>query len=107
MVAPGVYSGGCFPRPAASAAYKGAPTGGALVATAHSRHTPPPLCARSLSRLQVVRRQKGSEKRKTAASVSTPSSMISVPSFSLAPQGGREERALRMVEVLSERSFRG
>lgn len=66
----GVYAGDSSPRLAATAAYKGSPTAGASAATAHLRHTPPPLCARSLARspalpkdFQVVRRQKGSKER--------------------------------------------
>ena len=111
MVAPGSMGGDCFPRPAATAAYKGGPTAGASAVTAHnSTHTPPPLALALPKDLQVVRRQKGSEESKTAASGSTSNNIISVPCFSLVPTGREnwETRgSLRMGDVLSERSFQG
>lgn len=90
MVAPSLSGGDGVPRLVATAAYKGAPTAGASVATAHFQHTPPPQLFAALPKdFQVVRRQKGSKERKKSSPEDTFfNSINSVPCSSLAPGRG-------------------
>lgn len=110
MVAPSLSRGDGVPRLVATAAYKGAPTAGASVATAHVQHTPPQLFAALPKDFQVVRRQKGSKERKKSSPEDTFfNSINSVPCSSLHQGGkvGRQEGAVGMVQVLAECRFQG